>query len=246
MEVRFDLLICDLDGTLVDTREGIVDTFQAVLSLAGLPAPSREDIMPYIGLPLDFMFRHFLAWRRPEIGGAPSTRGSRSRADLDTPSTDPDWLSAVVADLIAAYRQRYHELVTPTTRAFPGVRETLESARSLGIRLAIATSKLTAIAEESLAAAGLLSLFAKVYGMDAVDRPKPAPDLAIKCLVELGADSRRALVVGDAVHDVEMGRAAGCATCAVTYGAQTRDELILSNPDYFADVFSDLLAIVRG
>ena len=226
-------MICDLDGTLVDTRDGIVDTFRAVLELAGYPPPERAEILPLIGLPLDFMFRHFLA-RDVNVGkAAPSAAGQ-------------DELARVVPELIAAYRRRYHEQVTPTTRAYPEVADTLAELRSRGVLLAVATSKLTTIAAEALLAAGLLPLFALVYGMDAVSRPKPAPDLATKCLDDLGVDPSRAIVVGDAVHDVEMGRAAGCETCAVTYGAQSRDELLLGRPTHLIDSFPALLPIVLG
>ncbi len=226
-------MICDLDGTLVDTRDGIVDTFQAVLDLAGYPPPTRAEILPFIGLPLDFMFRHFLT----RNGTGDEVAGSAEQQAL---------LARVVPDLIAAYRRRYHELVTPSTQAYPEVAETLTELRSRGVLLAIATSKLTAIATESLSAAGLLPLFALVYGMDAVSRPKPAPDLALKCLEDLGVSPSRAIVVGDAVHDVEMGRAAGCATCAVTYGAQSRDQLLLGLPDHLIGRFSELLPLVLG
>lgn len=226
-------MICDLDGTLVDTREGIVDTFRAVLDLAGYPPPAREEILPFIGLPLDLMFRHFLA--RDAAAGRASSSVARE-----------DVLARVVPELIAAYRRRYHEEVTPTTRAYPEVADTLAELRARGVLLAVATSKLTTIATEALLAAGLLPQFALVYGMDAVSRPKPAPDLATKCLDDLGVPASRALVVGDAVHDVEMGRAAGCATCAVTYGAQSRDELLLSRPDHLIDRLPDLLPIVLG
>jgi len=224
-------VICDLDGTLVDTREGIANTFRAVLELAGYAAPDREEILPFIGLPLDSMFRHFLT--REQAAGSDALCGS---------SGDP--LEEVVSGLIAAYRARYHERVTPVTRAFPEVAETLADLHARGVHLAVATSKLTSIATDALSAAGLLPLFALVYGMDAVARPKPAPDLATKCLIELGVPGSRALVVGDAIHDVEMGRAAGCVTCAVTYGAQSRDDLLLGRPDYLADTFSEVLALV--
>jgi phosphoglycolate phosphatase len=224
-------VICDLDGTLVDTRDGIVDTFQAVLRLAGYAPPPREEILPFIGLPLDFMFRHFLT--RELAGRVASPVAAKEQL-----------LARAVPELIVAYRRRYHELVTPNTRAYPEVADALSELRARGLLLAVATSKLTAIATEALSAAGLLPQFDLVYGMDAVSRPKPAPDLAEKCVDSLHGTPSRAIVVGDAVHDVEMGRAAGCATCAVTYGAQSRDELLLGRPDHLIDSFSELLPIV--
>lgn len=216
---HWSLLIFDLDGTLVDTRDGIVATFRETLATAGFPPPPPEVVTPLIGLTLDTMFRRFV----------------------------PDAASdGLVPRLIDAYRSLYHEAVTPYTRAFPEVIETLRSFRRNGLKLAVATSKLTRIAQETLQAAGLAGTFAIVLGSDSVGRPKPAPDLVLRILTELDARAEEALVVGDTTHDVGMGRAAGTRTCAVTYGAQSRAELLAAEPDFVLDRFGELSDVVSG
>jgi phosphoglycolate phosphatase len=193
------------------------------------------------------MFRHFLAH---PFGASATIRADASRrppTELSVTAQSPaeaQRIAHAVSGLIDAYRRLYHERVTPNTRALPEVPDTLARLRANGLRLAVATSKLTRIADEALAAAGLQPLFDRVFGMDAVERPKPEPDLALKCLAELRVPAGRALVVGDAVHDVEMGRAAGCATCAVTYGAQSREELARSEPNFLIDRFSEVIPLV--
>ena len=215
----FDLLICDLDGTLVDTRDGIAATLRATLEEAGFPAPPPSEVYPLIGLPLDTLFRRFL------------------------PEASADGLAA---RLVEAYRDRYRRTVTPHTRAFPGVAATLDACRKAGLQLAVATSKTVRIARETLEVAGLADAFALVLGVDSVARPKPAPDMVLRVLAELGAAPGRTLVVGDAGHDVAMGRSAGARTCAVTYGVQTRAELLAAEPDCLVDRFGDVLGIVRA
>ena len=211
------MIIFDLDGTLVDTRDGIAATFRATLAAAGLRPPPTEEVYPMIGLPLDAMFGRYV------------------------PAPPP---AELVGVLVAEYRRRYRVAVTPRTRPFPEVAATLDRFRRAGICLAIATGKAAGIAREAVAAAGLDGLFAVILGADSVDRPKPAPDLVLRILAEVGADGSRALLVGDSLLDVAMGRAAGIRTCAVTYGVQTRAELQRGEPDYLVDGFDELPRIV--
>ncbi len=212
-----DLLICDLDGTLVDTRDGIVDTLRATLVAAGYAPPHPTAIYPTIGLPLRDVFLRFL----------------------------PERTGGDVADrLVDAYRARYREVVIPRTRAFPGVAPTLATCARAGLRLAIATSKAVRVARDTLTAAGLAECFELVLGVDSVERSKPAPDLVFLAARELGVEPARALVVGDTDHDVTMGRAAGARTCAVTYGVQSLAELLAAGPDYVVNSFGELLGIV--
>lgn len=213
------LAIFDLDGTLVDTRDGIIETFQRALAEAGYPAPAAASVAPLIGLPLDPMFRLFL------------------------PALPTVELDELVARLIAGYRAIYHETVTPRTRPFAGVPELLAGMRAVGVDLVVATSKLERIARDALAAAGLAEFFggkcacrqSLVLGNDSVPAPKPAPDMVLRALVETGTRANQAVVIGDTDHDIEMGRRAGVRIVAVTYGVQSRERLAAAQPDWLLD-----------
>ena len=212
-----DLVICDFDGTLVDTLPGILATFSATLEEAGFAVPPPAEVLPMIGLPLATMFRRFLP---------------------DEPTEE------LIDQLIAAYRARYHADVAPRTRPFPGVAETLIELRRAGLRLAVATSKLVRIVGAGLAASGLAEYFDLVLGNDSVERPKPAPDMVLKILADLRVPPERALVVGDSIHDVEMGRAAGVRTCAVASGVNSRAELVAAGSNAVVDRFEQLLPLL--
>jgi phosphoglycolate phosphatase len=216
---RFDLIVFDMDGTLVDTTDSITETVRSSLSERGHEAPPASAIYPLIGLSLDSIFRRFLP---------------------------ADHESGEVAVLVSEYRARYRREALALVKSFPDVTAVLGDLRARDYRLAVATGRVRAMAIDVLTAAGLSDRFDLVLGVDQVEHPKPAPDLALAALRSFGTPSRRALVVGDTVHDVEMGRGAGTSTCAVTYGAQGPAELADAAPDHIIDRFDDVAAIVYG
>ena len=75
-------------------------------------------------------------------------------------------------------------------------------------------------------------------------RPKPAPDLALLAMQVLHIEARHTLVVGDTVFDLQMGASAGCHTCGVSYGNQSRPKLETARPDHIIDRFADLASLV--
>ena len=80
-----------------------------------------------------------------------------------------------------------------------------------------------------------------MFGVEAAARPKPAPDLVHLILEKLGTGARETMVVGDTTFDIEMGRAAGCLTCGVTYGNQSAGLLAGAYPDLLLDDLRKLL-----
>jgi phosphoglycolate phosphatase len=110
-------------------------------------------------------------------------------------------------------------------RAVPGVDHALRRLRAAGARLAVATTDTTAQAARGLAALGFADLLDAIVGADAVSRPKPAADAVHRCCDTVGVTPRDAVVVGDAVADVLMGREAGVAlSIGVLTGVTTAAE----------------------
>lgn len=216
-EPNFSCVIFDLDGTLADTAGAIAQTIRTAIAEAGYPAPSQEAALSTVGRPLDEAFRALI----PAHG----------------------W--AQVPACITAYRELYDRAVVPATVLFPGVPETLEACRVAGLRLAVATTKLTRIALTTLRHCGIAERFDVIAGGDRASRPKPDPGLALAVLEELACPAGQALMVGDTTYDIEMGRAAGTRTCAVTYGGvHSRARLATTGPDYMIDSFGDLAGVL--
>ncbi len=209
-------LLLDLDGTLVDTPQAIVDVTQSTLAALGRPPADPQAIKDGIGLPLPVALAGLLG--TGPIGAA---------------------------EAVEIYRKLWRSQVTPRLKelVYPGVLEGLGELRARGVRLAVVTGKAQDGAESTVDGAGFRPFVEVVLGYTSVKNPKPAPDLALEALRRLG--EREAAVVGDAVHDVEMARAAGLRSIAVTYGAQPEAALRRAGPTWVARSFPEVMRIAR-
>jgi phosphoglycolate phosphatase len=203
----------DFDGTLADTTEGIVQCSLATLRQLGLPASTPERIRSVIGLPLTGCF----------------ARGT------DTPPERID-------EACATYRRLFNDIAIPCTTLYPGTDETLAALQARGLTLALCTSRSNNSLNALLQVLGIRAHFSAIVTNEDVTHPKPAPDIALLALERLGVRADETLVVGDTVFDLQMGRAAGCRTCGVTWGNQDRPQLEAEHPDLVIDDYRELLA----
>lgn len=148
-----------------------------------------------------------------------------------------------VEALAARYRTLYPTRFTRQARLMPDVREVLAELRAHGFLLAVATTKRTEMARRFVQALGLDGALDHVQGTDGFPH-KPAPDVIRRALAAVGADG--AWMVGDTVHDVEAGRAAGLATYAVTWGTHDATTLLEARPDRLEDELRTLVAVAVG
>ncbi len=147
-----ELVIFDLDGTLVDTPTGIVRAFGETFDRLTVTRPEPAAIRATIGTPLADSFGGLL-------GLAPDAE--------------------LVTEAVRVYQVAFREIVLPVAGSlvFPGVSVGLRELRAAGLRLAVATSKFVANAEALLVAAGLRLEFELVVGAEQVSRPKPDPEM---------------------------------------------------------------------
>ena len=211
-------LLLDLDGTLVDTPQAIVDVAQGTLAALGLPPADPQAIKDTIGLPLPVALAQL-------IGTGPTG----------------------AAEAVEIYRVLWRTHVTPRIPGllYPGVREGLDELKRADFRLAVVTGKAQDGADSTVAAAGLRHIFDVVLGYTSVATPKPAPDIALLALEKLGVGSAAAVIVGDSTHDLEMAQRAGIRSIAVTYGAQPEPLLRSAAPTWVAHSFAEVVRIAR-
>ncbi|MBX3273464.1 MAG: HAD family hydrolase [Sandaracinaceae bacterium] len=195
MRGPFDAVLFDLDGTLLDSIALILESYRHTLAAHGLPPRRDEDVLSGLGTTLEAQFRRW-----------------GYEAELDA--------------LVATYVEHNLRVHDALVRPYEGVSEIVHALHARGVPLGLVTSKRRRGGVEGLRALGLEGRFAvEIYG-DEVARPKPDPDPVHRALAGLGlAPSRRITFVGDAIHDVEAGRAAGIHTSAVTWGSGRLDEL---------------------
>jgi phosphoglycolate phosphatase len=210
-------ILCDLDGTLVDSRLDIAMAFQqAWRTVIGGTPPSATAIAQHIGKPLAEMLR--------ELAG------------LLSPS--------LVSAFLTAYHHTYARQDACLAQPYPGVIATLRALSTL--RLGIVTTKETGQADIVLRRLALTPFFQHIQGGTPGLRLKPAPDTILAALAFLHCAPPRALMVGDTPADVLAGKAAGTMTCAVTYGFGRREALLQCAPDYVIDRFGELETLVRA
>lgn len=142
-------------------------------------------------------------------------------------------------DLLVEYRRIYLARGHQLTSVYPGVAEGLAL---LGGRKGTATTKGTPTTGAILEQFGLIQYFDHVQGTDGFPC-KPAPDVILRALDAMQASPAECLFVGDSAADMEAGRRAGVATCAVTYGYGQPEALAKFSPDYWVD---DLRKLVAG
>jgi HAD superfamily hydrolase (TIGR01509 family) len=212
----FTTILCDLDGTLVDSHQDIGTAFQQALQGITADVPDVAWIARHIGKPLEQMLQE-LGFRLP-----------------------PELL----ATFVAAYRQHYAAQGLLHTRPFTGVRATLAALPT--VTFGVVTTKAQAQAEFVLQHLQLAHFFQHVQGWQPGLQLKPAPDALLAALTALRCPPPQALMVGDTAADILAGKAAGVQTCAVTYGYGSLEELRQCEPEYFIDTFSALCPLIAG
>ena len=181
-------ILFDLDGTLIDSIELILNSARYAFDKLDRVWPSDEEWMAGIGIPLFTMMRRY----------------ARDDADRDV--------------LIAAYREYQLAHHDRLIRCYDGVLDTVRELHAAGHQLGIVTSKSEALALRGLAHVGLARYMDTVVGCDSSSRHKPDPEPVRLALHRLDCAPEHAIFVGDSVHDVLAGNAAGVRTVAVLWG----------------------------
>jgi pyrophosphatase PpaX len=211
MAKRPTAFLFDLDGTLVDTIELIMQSMEFAFQEFDGARPTRSEWLEGLGIPLQTLFA----------------------AHARTPE-ELDWM-------VARYRIFQGEHQEQMTTPYPGVVEVLAALHEAGHPMGVVTSKFYAGAHVALSHVGIRQYFGAVIGADSIENPKPHPEPVLKALEDLGATPDRALMIGDSPHDIAAGNAAGTETAAVLWGPFTREQLKPANPTRWLEHISDLL-----
>ena len=218
MERDITLVIFDFDGTLADTKENIILTFQMTMKELGVEIKSRQECAATIGLTLEDAFKVLY----------PGMAAEKYILLRDT------------------YRRIFKEnrkILVPGL--FPEVMETLEELRRRGYLMSIASSRLSPSLQSFLEDMKIAHLFEYAIGGDNVEHPKPAPDAVLQILRHYNLSAEEAFVVGDMPFDINMATNAGVKSCGVTWGNADAAQLKESGANYVIDKMSQLLEILN-
>jgi phosphoglycolate phosphatase len=212
-----DLIIFDLDGTLIDSKLDLAHAVNATRSHMGMPPLEHELIYSYVG------------------NGAPVL----IRRVLGSQASDQEVERAL--EYFLAY---YREHMLDYTVLYPGVRETLETLDNGQRRLAVLTNKPVRISVGILDGLGVGKHFFRVYGGNSFEQKKPHP-IGVETLIrEAGVRKEQTVLVGDSGVDVQTARNAGIPCVGVTYGFQP-EALEAHPPDYIIDRIDHILTALQ-
>jgi phosphoglycolate phosphatase len=210
------LLVFDLDGTLVDSKQDLAMSVNAMRTEMGLAPLPLDLIASYVGHGVTLLVRR----------------------SLGTHATSEN-----VEKGLAFFLGYYRDHMLDHTAPYPGVAEALEKLG--GHKLAVLTNKPVIFSREMLTRLGFASYFAYIYGGNSFPQKKPHPVGLHKLMEDLRISARDTLMVGDSDTDVLTGRNAGVWTCGVTYGfgAHTLQKV---SPDLVIDDLRELPPLLNG
>lgn len=195
-ERRYELLVFDWDGTLVDSAGAIVESILESCRDMGLPVPEPERARYTIGLGAEDALRI----------SAPDLPRERYRE-------------------FAAHYRKHFVLREGTTAVFEGIPDLISALHAQGHLLAIATGKSRRGLDRALQSTGLGPFFHGSRCADETS-PKPHPAMLHELLDEFAISPARALMIGDTAHDLQMAASAGVHGLAVSYGAHGEESLL--------------------
>jgi phosphoglycolate phosphatase len=191
----------DLDGTLIDPRDGIVKSISYALEKMEIDSPPESELERYIGPPLWENFENLL--------------GTSDSQRIDEAV---DW-----------YRERFAHTGIVENTLYPGVPDVLKQLQNCGYRLYVVTSKPTHYARPIIKHHALQNHFADIYGCE-LDGTRTQKDQLIHyVLKQERISANTAVMVGDRRHDINGALANGVAAIGVTYGYGSKQELAGAN-----------------
>jgi pyrophosphatase PpaX len=207
-------VLFDLDGTLIDSIRLILDSYHHTLAAHGIPPRTDDHWLRGVGTPLIVQFAEW----RDDLGK----------------------LEAMVATY-REYNLAHHDRMVTV---YPGVIAAIEAIRAAGRRTGLVTSKNRQGALRGLTLVRLETMMDVLVCADEVTNPKPHPEPVEKAVALLGADPGTTVYVGDSIHDMVSGRAAGVRTAAALWGPFGREHLEVASPDYWLETPADLATLI--
>jgi phosphoglycolate phosphatase len=214
------LAIFDCDGTLVDSQANICMAMEHAFEEAGMAPPQRTAIRRIVGLSLFEIMRELL----PEAGEAQQR------------------------EMAEQYRTSYLTLRQNGLEHEPlydGMAGVLSALDDNGWLLGVATGKSDRGLERCLDHHGIKGLFVSLQTADR-HPSKPHPSMIHQALADAGAEAANAVMIGDTVYDIHMGRAAGCRTIGVSWGYHPIEELHDAGADAVVETMEELMQALEG
>jgi phosphoglycolate phosphatase len=214
----FNLILFDLDGTLVDSAPDIATALNTTLKEAGFPPHPPERVLAYIGDGATKLVQRALP--------------SGAAVDMD-------------AGLVQRFRSHYADHICDQSRLYPGIADLLAHLAPT-TPMAIWTNKPGDLARSLISALAIGHHFRDIIGDGDGFPRKPAVDGGLALITRHHTTAAKTLFVGDGIPDILAAHALGCPVAAATWGYVPRDALVAERPDWLIESPGELLDVLSS
>lgn len=210
--MRYQTILLDMDGMLVDTTEGVLDCFAHAMRAFSIPAMEREQMLLFMGPPLSYSFEHYCGLKGADVRKA-----------------------------IGIYRERYEAKGQYACKLFPQIEELLRELSDKGHRLCIATSKLERYAAAIAERLGIARYFEEIVGSNIEETISSKDQVIVEALRRLRIKDRKSvLMIGDRKQDVLGAKTCGLDSFGVYMGCAEPNEHEAAGATYIAYGIAEL------
>jgi phosphoglycolate phosphatase len=218
---RPDMILIDVDGTLVDSVPDLAYCVDEMMQRMGRPVHGEARVRDWVGNGVERLVRRALLG---QLEGEPSGEDFERAYPL--------------------FLELYADNTAKRSRLYPGVREGIQTLKAAGFRLGCVTNKAARFTEPLLKDLGVRDAFEIVISGDTLPQKKPDPAPLLHAAEFFGVEPARALMIGDSVSDVKAARAAGFRIVCMSYGYNHGEDIRDCGPDAVIDDMTQLLPLI--
>ena len=215
--MKFDTILFDLDGTLLNTLDDLANSVNAVMKKEGYTQRTREEIRAFIGDGVKMLMERSMPM------------GSDEKE---------------IIRCLAQFREIYMKNMLNQTKPYEGILVLLKELRSMGMKIGVVSNKLDEATKE-LCKLFFEGYVDAAIGDNHERRKKPAPDNVFEALEQLNSRQDKTLYVGDSNVDMKTAKNAGLACVGVTWGYRSKEVLLSEGADYIIDEPNQLIGLIE-
>lgn len=217
-----EMVLIDVDGTLVDSVPDLAYCVDEMMKALGMPVHGEEKVRDWVGNGVERLTR---------------------RALIGQLNGEPD--DELFEKAYPIFLELYAENTCKRSCLYPGVREGVDYLKSRGYKLGCVTNKDSQFTLPILRTLGVHDDFEIIVCGDTLDKKKPDPLPLLHSAEQLGVKPENALMLGDSISDVKAARAAGFQIVCMSYGYNHGDDIRDANPDAVIDSMAELPSVLE-
>jgi phosphoglycolate phosphatase len=218
---RPEMVLIDVDGTLVDSVPDLAYCVDAMMRELGMPERGEQRVRHWVGNGVERLVK---------------------RALIDQLEGEPD--EALYARALPVFEALYRDNTSKRSCLYTGVREALDFLQTTGVRIGCVTNKASQFTLPLLQDLGVRDYFEIVICGDMVERKKPDPMPLLQAAEQLETEPQASMMLGDSMSDVKAARAAGFQIVCMSYGYNHGEDIRDYDPDAVVDSMTEIKDIV--